>query len=240
MRIILKDFSTLSSFNVRDLCPSIPLFANMGLVQLNYGYSFDDINRLIDAVDADGIFLHLNHLQEAIQPEGDTNFKSLISKLEKVISRIKKPVIIKEVGAGIDEVSARMLSDIGVKWIDVAGLGGTSWTSVEAYRREDDLGFIFEEVGIPLDQAIMDAKKINGLKLIASGGIRNGLDIAKALILGANMVGAASPLLKSALNSPEAVSAKFKRWHHELKIAMFACGAIDLESLRKLTLIKNV
>jgi len=236
MRVILKDPDSLKSFDVRALCPSIPLFANMGLVQLNYGYGADEINRLIDTVSADGIFLHVNHMQEAIQPEGDINFEGLLSKLEAIIPKINKPVFIKEVGSGIDYNSAKALYEIGVKWIDVSGQGGTSWTSVEAYRRDDDLGFVFQEIGIPLDKAISAAKTIEGLKIIASGGIRNGLDMAKALILGADMVSAAKPLLQSALNSPDEVALQFQRWKKELKLAMFACGASDLASLSKLKL----
>jgi isopentenyl-diphosphate delta-isomerase len=238
MRVILKEPDSLKSFNVRSLCPSIPLFANMGLVQLNYGYGADEINRLIDAVSADGIFLHVNHMQEAIQPEGDTNFEGLLSKLEAIISKLNKPVFIKEVGSGIDYNSAKALFEMGVKWIDVSGQGGTSWTSVESYRRDDDLGFAFQEIGIPLDQALIDARKIEGLNIIASGGIRNGLDMAKALILGADMVSAAKPLLQPALASSDKVASQFQRWRKELKLAMFACGASDLASLQKLELKK--
>jgi isopentenyl-diphosphate delta-isomerase len=238
MRVILKDPGSLKSFDVRSFCPSIPLFANMGLVQLNYGYGADEINRLLDAVDADGIFLHINHMQEAIQPEGDTNFASLISKLEAIIPKINKPVFIKEVGSGIDYQTAKSLFEIGVKWIDVSGQGGTSWTSVEAYRRDDDLGYIFQEVGIPLDQALIEAKKIPGLKIIASGGIRNGLDMAKALIMGADLLSAAKPLLQPALDSSEKVALQFQRWKKELKLAMFASGASHLKDLSQLKLSK--
>ena len=238
MRAILKDPATFSSFDVRKLCPSVPLFANMGLVQLNYGYGSDEINKLIDLIDADGIFLHINHLQEAIQPEGDTNFKDLISKLEKILPQIKKPVFIKEVGAGIDFETAKKLSDIGIQWIDVAGLGGTSWTSVESFRRDDHIGFTFEEMGLETTEALIQLRKIKGLKLISSGGVRSGLDIAKSIALGAKLASMAKPLLAPALESTDAVYNKIMKFKKEFEIAMFALGANDIKSLEKVKIEK--
>jgi len=237
MRVILKDPGTAKSFQVRKLCPSVPLFANMGLVQLNYGYGADEINKLIDIIDADGIFLHVNHLQEALQPEGDTDFSGLVKKLGRILPKISKPVLIKEVGAGIDEDSARALADIGIKWLDVSGLGGTSWTSVEAFRRQDDLGFLFEEVGIPTDQALLVCQKVKGLDLIAGGGVRSGLDVAKSLMLGAKLATAAKPFLEPALTSPEAVAKLLQRWRKELQISMFCVGAEHIKQLKKLKLL---
>lgn len=238
MRIVLKDKTSIRSFDIRSLCPSIPIFANMGLVQLNYGYGAKEINTLIDSIDADGIFLHVNHMQEAIQPEGDTNFKDLIPKLERILPKIKRRVIIKEVGTGIDRDTALKLSKIGIEWIDVSGMGGTSWTSVEAYRRSDDLGFIFEEVGIPLDMAIIGSSDIKGLNIIASGGIRSGLDMAKSIALGASMTSVAKPLLEPALASSIKVSELINKWRKELRIAMFASGVKNIKDLKKIKLIK--
>jgi isopentenyl-diphosphate delta-isomerase len=237
MRVILKDPSMAKSFQVRKYCPTIPLFANLGLVQLNYGCGADEINRLLDIIDADGIFLHINHLQEAIQPEGDTNFESLLPKLAGILPKIRKPVLIKEVGAGIDPGTAKALREIGIEWIDVCGLGGTSWTSVEAHRRDDDLGFLFEEAGIPADRALLDCKQIEGLKLIAGGGIRSGLDIAKGITLGAELASSAKPLLGPALTSSEACGELIRRWQKELQISMFACGAKNIGALRKIKLL---
>ncbi|MCA9380094.1 type 2 isopentenyl-diphosphate Delta-isomerase [Candidatus Dojkabacteria bacterium] len=234
MRVVLKKPETLDSFNVRHLCPSIPLFANMGLVQLNYGYGAKEINKLIDIIDADGIFLHINHLQEAIQPEGDTNFKGLVDKLAKILPKIKKPVLIKEVGNGIDKETAKKLNEIGVEWIDVAGGGGTSWPWVEGYRREDDLGDIFKAESIPTDQCLTDCREIEDLKLIACGGIRNGKHIALSLMLGADMASCAKPLLQPALESPEACIKLLGKYKKEFQISMFTMGAKDIEELKSI------
>lgn len=236
MRITLRQTDSFKSFDVRKLCPSIPLFANLGLVQLNYGIGIDQINQIIDSIEADGIFLHVNALQEAVQPEGDTNFAGLIAKLEQILPKLHAPVIVKEVGNGIDFATAKELAEIGVQWIDVAGLGGTSWPQVEGYRRDDDLGEIVKTIGIPTDQALIKNSKIKGLKLIAGGGIRNGIDIAKAIALGAHMATAAKPLLPAALQSPDEVIKILESWKNQLQIAMFVTGSKTLTDLHKLKL----
>ncbi|HRN85847.1 MAG TPA: type 2 isopentenyl-diphosphate Delta-isomerase [Candidatus Dojkabacteria bacterium] len=234
MRVILKKPESLDSFNVRHLCPSVPLFANMGLVQLNYGYGAKEINKLIDMIEADGIFLHINHLQEAIQPEGDTNFKGLIDKLAKILPKIKKPVLIKEVGNGIDKETAKRLSEIGIKWIDVSGGGGTSWPWVEGYRRDDDLGDIFKTESIPTDKCLIDCGEIEDLNLIACGGIRNGKHIALSVMLGADMASCAKPLLQPALVSPEACTKLIEKYKKEFQISMFTVGAKGVEELKEI------
>ena len=236
MRIIIENPDAIKSFAVRDLCPSIPLFANMGLVQLNYGYGADEINRIIDAVDADGIFLHVNPLQEAVQPEGDTNFAGLIKQLEAAIPKVEKPIIVKEVGTGIDRETARQLREIGVEWIDVSGMGGTSWTVVEGHRREDRLGETFAHVGMRTDEALNTVKDIEGLNLIAGGGVRSGLDIAKSLALGATLATAAKPLLEPALESAEACVAELQILKKELEVAMFVAGVASVEQCQSVSL----
>lgn len=239
MRVTLTKPESLKSFKIRGLCPNIPLFANFGLVQLNYGYGANEINKVIDSIEADGIFLHANHLQEAIQPEGDTNFAGLLKKLEKILPKIERPVIIKEVGSGIDFETAKKLHEIGIKWIDVSGLGGTSWTAVEGHRRNDDLGEIFKNEGIPTDQALKECSKIKGLNLIAGGGLRTGLDISKAIAMGAKMATAAKPLLAPALKSPEASIEILEKLKKELQIAMFVAGCKDLQALEKIKLVEK-
>jgi len=236
MRVILKDKTAIKTFNVKKYCPNIPLIANMGLVQLNYGYGADEINYIIDSINADAIFLHVNPLQESIQPEGDTNFKDLIPKLEKIISKVKRPILIKEVGTGIDKKTAKALFDIGIKWVDVSGAGGTSWSMVESYRRNDDMGFSFNEFGIPTDKAIIGASSIKGLNVIAGGGIRSGVDIAKAISLGAKIVTSAKPFLKPAIKSEKAVYDLLEKWKKQLQISMFVTGTNSLKELSKIKL----
>jgi isopentenyl-diphosphate delta-isomerase len=239
MRVILRDPQALKSFQVRKFCPSIPLFTNLGLVQLNYGFGADEINKLLDLSEADGIFLHVNHLQEAMQPEGDTNFKDLFSKLEKLLPKIHKPVIIKEVGSGIDAATVQRFKDIGIEWVDVSGLGGTSWTIVEALRRKDNLGLQFGDVGIATDEALLAARKITGINLIAGSGIRSGIDIAKAIMLGADLTSAAKPLLAPAMATPEACIAVIQKFKKELIIAMFCGGFKNVAELKKVKLLLN-
>ena len=239
MRILLKDKDLIETFKVRKLCPSVPLLANLGAVQLNYGVTADDINYLIDAVEADAIFLHLNALQEAIQPEGDTNFAGLFKKLELVIPKLERPVIVKEVGHGIDKATMKKLLTLPLGGIDVAGVGGTSWAWVEGYRRDDNLGEHFKAVGYPTDECLGFAKDLerpNPMNIIASGGIRSGADGAKSLMLGADLYAAAKPFLESAIDSPEALTTKLKNWQQELQTAMFAVGARNLSELKTIPL----
>ncbi len=236
MRVCLRQPETLASFRVRRYCPDVPLFANVGLIQLNHGVALEDLQHLVDEIEADGLFLHLNALQEAIQPEGQTNFSGLLAKLADVVARLRVPVLAKEVGSGIDAESARLLVQAGVRILDVAGTGGTSWSLVEGYRREDRLGHLFRDVGVPTDRALIQARHLPGVTLIAGGGVRSGLDMAKALVLGATLAGAAKPFLRPALDSPEAVAQVIREWRHELKVAMFACGAADLQALHGLML----
>ena len=237
MRIILENPEALPSFQVKQYCPDVPVIGNLGLVQLNYGIGLDEIKKIIDETKIDALFFHINHLQEAIQPEGDVNFKGLYEKLAKIIPHIDIPVLAKEVGAGVDVETAQKLVDIGVKYIDVAGLGGTSWTVVEAYRRKDDLGFSFSDVGIRTDQALIDCRKINGIKLIAGGGVRSGLDIIKSLMLGAEISSMARPFLKPAMESSDACIEFIAKTKKEIQIAMFCMGAKNLDEVREKKLI---
>lgn len=220
MRVILRKPESIESFNVRKLCPSVPLFANMGLVQLNYGYGADEINHIIDAVQADGIFLHVNPLQEAVQPEWDTNFANLIEKLATILPQLHAPVIVKECGNGIDPHTAQKLRDSGVRWIDVSGLWWTSRPAVEWYRRQDDLSRAIQKLGIPTDDAVRGCRSIDWLQIIAWWGLRSGIDIAKARLLGAQLWTAAQPFLKPALQSEQAVYETIMLRKKEYQIAL--------------------
>lgn len=226
-------------FMAREEAPDIPLIANVGLVQLNYGFTHKEFKICIDMVDADALAVHINPIQEVIQPEGDRNFKNLLPKLAELIPQLTKPVISKEVGFGLSENVIRRLYEVGVRMFDTAGWGGTSWAIVEGERREgwEQLGHVFGEWGIPTAESIQHAQNVRKaitepITIIGSGGIRNGIEIAKALALGSDMVGIAMPFAKAALESQEAVEKLIEQYALELKIAMFGVGAKDIEKLK--------
>jgi len=225
------------TFSVRSVAPDILLFANLGAVQLNYGYTEDHARRAIDMIGADALFLHLNPLQEAVQAGGDRNWVGLLDKIEAVVSALDVPVVAKEVGNGISADVARRLVDIGVNAIDVAGSGGTSWSEVEAYRQTDPLvrrvAHAFAGWGMPTATTLREVvAEIPGVPVFASGGIRTGIDAAKAIRLGASLVGMAAPTLGSALETATAVRDNMTATIEELRIAMFCTGSQNLEALR--------
>jgi isopentenyl-diphosphate delta-isomerase len=243
-RCAIDDSGTASTYEVRDIAPDILLFANLGAVQLNYGYGVSECRRAVEMVGADALILHLNPLQEALQPEGNTNFGGLLSKIEQVCRELPVPVIVKEVGCGISESVAQMLAKAGVAAIDVGGAGGTSWSEVERYRAQRELGnntaATFASWGIPTVQSIeMVRCAAPGLTLIASGGIRTGLDVAKAIALGADAAGVAAPLLKAASISAETVMAALREIIEGLRISMFCIGAANLKELKDSSLLKR-
>lgn len=243
MRIINRYPQMVESFDVKEHAPDVPMFANIGIVQLNYGFGADEIANIIDSVGADGLFIHVNPLQEAVQPEGDVNFAGLLSKLEELLPKISVPVIVKEVGHGMDPESAEALAQIGVKVIDVAGVGGSSWSWIEGYRQpnydpETNLGYITRDMGLPTDQSIISCRDIEGLQLIAGGGIRNGIQIAKALTLGASYATAAKPFLDASLESADAVEALLRRMQKELQVAMFSTGSATIDELKTVNAIR--
>lgn len=232
-----------ASYRIRQVAPDILLFANLGAVQLNYNYGVKECQRAVDMVEADALILHLNALQEAVQPEGETVFSGLLSKIEKVCKELPVPVIAKEVGWGFSEADARRLADAGVAAIDVAGAGGTSWSQVEMYRAKDEsqarLAGAFINWGIPTVEAILNVKRAApGLKIIASGGLRTGVDIAKCLALGALMGGMAGPFLKAASRSLDDVVLMIQEITREIQICMFASGAWNLTALREARLMR--
>jgi isopentenyl-diphosphate delta-isomerase len=213
---------------VRKYAPKAVVFANMGAVQLNYGHAAESYKRVVDMVEADGLYLHINAMQEALQPEGDTNFKFLISKIELLIKNIGVPVFVKEVGNGIDGETVKRLIGMGVAGIDVAGVGGTSWTWIEA-KRANNANFVewFKDWGTTTEEAVRVSVSVRGdknCKVIASGGIRNPIQGLKAHLLGADYYSAARPFLEKALISDEETVKLVSDWEKGLRIAMFGCG----------------
>jgi len=236
-RAALDDPQLVQSYQVRHMAPDILLFANLGAVQLNYGYGTEHCRRAVEMIEADALVLHLNPLQEALQPGGNTDFSGLLSKIERVCGELNVPVLIKEVGWGISESVARQLARAGVAGIEVAGAGGTVWSEVERLRVgnkvSQNLTDAFASWGIPTAESIkMVRRGAPGLPLIASGGIRHGLDIAKAIALGADAVGLAAPLLKVANLSSGAVIEALEELAEGLRLAMFCSGAPDVNVLK--------
>ena len=241
-RAAIEDKKLASSYKVRNVAPDILLFANLGAVQLNYGYGLDHLQRAVDMAEADALMLHLNALQEAVQPEGDTNFSGLLQKIEIMCKQLPVPVVIKEVGWGISGDLAKHLAHAGVQGIDVAGAGGTSWTQVEMHRaknkRQARLAAAFADWGIPTAESIMQVREaVRTMRIFASGGLRSGLDIAKCIALGAELGGMASPYLKAADQSAEAVVQTIQEVARELQVAMFAAGAGDIPILQRVPLV---
>ncbi len=232
------------TFKVRRAAPDILLFANLGAVQLNYSYGIEQCKRAVDMVEADALILHLNPLQEALQPEGDTHFAGLASKIEQVCRQLAVPVIAKEVGWGISEKTARLLALAGVAAIDVAGAGGTSWSQVEMYRNSDPhlarVAAHFRDWGIPTADSILEVQRgAPGMLIFASGGLKNGIDIAKCVALGASLGGMAGVFLKQASQSTEATVQTIKEIQREIQVCMFATGSARLSDLRQERLVRK-
>lgn len=222
------------TYKVRDVAPTIPIISNIGLNQLITEYEIKDIKNTIAEIGADALAIHLNALQEAVQPGGDVGWKDSYKRLKYFAGNLGLPVIVKETGAGISRETAIALEKACcVDMIDIAGLGGTSFSMVEHYRSKNDSGLAFKNWGIPTVCSLVECRHSVKLPLIASGGIRTGIDAAKAIGLGADYVGIALPLLKPSMDSPEAVEDVLNRMISELKSAMFLSGASTLEELKK-------
>jgi len=232
-RVFFSDDAAGESFELRKYAPTTVLLGNLGAVQLNYDMGFADCEAAAKLLDADGLYLHLNPLQEAVQPEGDTDFSGLRNKIAVIVQTLRLPVIIKEVGAGISAIDVEHLLAAGVKYIDVAGRGGTSWSMVESKRSDDpELGELFADWGIPTPVALQQMKPYrHEMTLIASGGIRSGIDMAKSMILGASLCGMAGPFLNPARESADAVRAVIRRIKREFTTAMFLLGTGNIEDL---------
>jgi len=243
-RAAIEDEALIETYRVRHVAPDILLFANVGAVQLNYGYAAEHCQRAVDMIEADALILHFNVLQEAVQPEGDTNFAGLLTQVEAVCKSLDVPVIAKEVGWGFSERNARDLQNAGVAAIDVAGAGGTSWSEVEYHRAPTafhaKVAASFADWGIPTADAVLYAKKgAPNVEIFASGGLRDGIDIAKCVALGAKLGGLAGPFLKTADQSVEAANEFTKVLLAQLRVAMLCSGAKDIDTLSKTPLLQT-
>jgi isopentenyl-diphosphate delta-isomerase len=228
-RAALEDPSLLATYRVRDVAPRVVLFANIGAVQFNYGVTVDDALHAVESIAADGLYLHLNPLQEALQPNGDTNFRNLVPRIRELCRRSDVPIVAKSVGSGISVRTAARLLDAGVSAIDVAGAGGTSWARVEGRRagdaKREALAESFAAWGYPTTEATVAMRAaFPGATILASGGIRTGVDAAKAIAVGADVAGAGLPFLEPSTRSAEAVSDALDIIVNGLRIAIFATG----------------
>ena len=236
-RAAIENPSLAEYYDVRDVAPTTLVFANLGAVQLNYGIGVDGCRRAVDMLRADALILHLNPIQEAIQADGNHDFSGLIDKIGQVCDALDVPVIVKEVGFGISGDVARRLVEQGVAAIDTSGAGGTSWSAVEAFRAATPLhralGEAFVGWGIPTSESLaMVRVSAPGTPVIVSGGMRGGVDAAKALALGGDLVGFAGPLLRAATESPERVLEDLAIIREGLRLAMFGVGAKRIADLR--------
>lgn len=237
-RVMLEHPEAAGSFQVRGVAPTALLVGNLGVAQLNRGYGRRELERAVREVGADALALHANPLQEAFQPGGDGDFRELTAKLKKIVPQLPFPVLLKEVGHGLSGAVAASVADAGFAALDVAGAGGTSWARVESLVRYGEVRHAeLAEWGIPTADALLEVRQVlPSTPLVASGGVRTGLDAAKALALGAQVVAVARPLLAPALESPEAVMGWLETFLWELRVAMHGAGAADLAALGRVQL----
>jgi isopentenyl-diphosphate delta-isomerase len=244
-RAAIEDKQLEKTFSVvRKKAPTAFLIANIGGIQLVNGYGLEEVKKAVKMIDADAIAIHLNPLQEAVQPEGQTNFKGVLKRIEEIACQLDKPVIAKETGAGISTEEAEKLEAAGIKGIDISGAGGTSWAAVEYYRAKGEnrssqrrLGNAFWDWGIWTAASIVEVSQSVNIPIIASGGIRNGLEIAKAISLGASLSSLSRPLLQAAVKGVEETKTALSLLIDELRTTMFLVGAESIHALHKAPVI---
>ena len=244
-RVAVENPEVGLTFAIRSIAPDALLFANLGAVQLNYRYGLDQCRKIVDLLEADALILHLNPIQECVQTGGDTNFRGLLEKIALLCEQLPVPVIAKEVGNGISGAMAQKLIAAGVAAIDVAGAGGTSWARVESERAQDArqrrLGQTFADWGIPTAECIVGVRAVAPqIPLIASGGLRNGLDVSKSIALGADLAGLALPFLQAADQSEAALHELVEILLAEVATAMLCAGCGDLEALRSAGVLHRI
>ncbi|MFX0115622.1 MAG: type 2 isopentenyl-diphosphate Delta-isomerase [Candidatus Hodarchaeota archaeon] len=228
----------------REQAPSIPILGNLGAPQFNLSYGLKEAQTAVEMINADALAIHFNPLQEAVQPEGDTDFSNLLGKLADIQSQLSVPIIIKEVGSGISGEVAQEIQKQGFGAIDLGGLGGTSWAAVEALRAKEQgdersytLGELFWNWGIPTAFSLIETRTNFSGIIIATGGVRNGVEAAKLLALGADAVGIALPILKETSKSEKALRTYIENFKRELRTAMFLVGARSIHELRKVPIV---
>jgi isopentenyl-diphosphate delta-isomerase len=235
-RVMFANPKAAASFALREFAPNALLLSNIGAVQLNYELNIDHVREAMNVLEADGLYLHLNPLQEAIQPEGDLNFANLSEKIASVANQVDKPVLLKEVGCGLSPRDIEKGLSAGITHFDLAGRGGTSWSRIEYHRRkrqEDEMGLLFQDWGLTTVEALKLAEPYRDrARFVASGGIRSGIDIAKAIILGAHVCGVAAPFLVAAKQSAQAVIDQIEVFRREFKTALFLLGCQNCQTLR--------
>ncbi len=244
-RAAIEDKQLEKTFAVaRKKAPTAFLVANIGGIQLVNGYKINEVKKAVQMIDADAIAIHLNAVQEGVQPEGQTNFKGVLDGIKEIAARLDKPVIAKETGAGIAAEEAKKLETAGVKGIDVSGTGGTSWAAVEYYRAQEQknvwqrkLGDVFWDWGIPTAVSIVETSKTVKIPVIASGGIREGLEVAKAIALGSSLASLSFPILKAATEGVKETKAALSLLMDELKNTMFLAGAKSVLNLQRSPLV---
>ena len=216
----------------RKKAPNAFLIANIGGPQIKGEYDLKKVKKAIRMIEADALAIHLNPLQEAVQPEGETDYSGILEKIKEITGALDIPVIVKETGAGIAAEEALKLKDAGVSGIDVAGAGGTSWAAVEYHRAKkrgdrfgQEVGRDLWDWGVPTVVSLVEVVQSVDLPVIASGGVRSGSDIAKAIALGADLAGFAFPVLGPALKSSDEVERKLRLMMHQLRTVMFLVGA---------------
>jgi isopentenyl-diphosphate delta-isomerase len=243
-RAAIENPAVAYTYNVKEVAPDIVLFANLGAVQLNNGCGIKACKKAVEMINADALVLHINPLQECIQPGGNTNFENLYSKISRVVEMIDVPVIVKEVGHGISGENAKRLVECGVTCIDSAGAGGTSWAKLEATLLDDpairESALRLSEWGIPTTECITQIREsAPNIEIIASGGVRSGEDIAKSIALGANAAGIALPLMKAAYISYDALENAIELLRQELITVMFCNGSKNIDELKNKAVIKT-
>lgn len=239
-RVALEVPERAKDFQVREVAPTIPLFANLGAVQLVKGYGPEHALRAVEMIEADALYLHLNAMQEVVQEGGDTKWTGVLRGIERVCDRLEQagiPVFAREVGFGIRRQDVRRLLDAGISGLDCAGGGGTSWSLVEGRvagsERHRRLGDVFATWGLTTPEAVLEVRAVEpSVTLVASGGVRTGLDVLRLVALGADVAGMASPVLRAAAESEDACHQLLECVIAEVRATLFGVGAPTLEAFR--------